>query len=109
VVVLDIVTKIAQNPIAIAKMSFQKNDRRWIESPGLRPSENAIKFLPLPRGEGRGEGERRHIHPEIYFGNHSSCEDEKDDADGANASPTFNHTESGVSLGIALVYPNNEA
>jgi hypothetical protein len=57
--------------IAIAKMSFRKDDRRWIESPGPRTSENAIKFLLLPKGEGRGEGERRHIYPEIYFGYHS--------------------------------------
>jgi hypothetical protein len=52
-------------------MSFRKDDQRWMESQGLRISENAIKFLPLPKGEGRGEGERRHIYPEIYFGYHS--------------------------------------
>jgi rhamnosyltransferase len=33
---------------------------RWIESPGSEPAESMKKFHPLPGGEGRGEGERKH-------------------------------------------------
>jgi len=30
------------------------NSLRWIESCGVAPSENVLKVLPLPGGEGRG-------------------------------------------------------
>jgi hypothetical protein len=36
------------------------NSLRWIKSIGSGASEIAIKFHPLPGGEGRGEGERKH-------------------------------------------------
>ncbi len=35
------------------------NSDRWIESMGAEFSEVVMKFLPLPGGEGRGEGERK--------------------------------------------------
>ena len=34
---------------------------------GQQTSERAKKFLPLPEGEGRGEGERASIIPVILF------------------------------------------
>jgi len=33
---------------------------RWIKSMSVEPSEDVTKFLPLPGGEGRGEGERKY-------------------------------------------------
>ena len=33
---------------------------RWIKFQANKLSESATKFLPLPGGEGRGEGERKH-------------------------------------------------
>ena len=33
--------------------------QRWIKSPFIGDSAKSLKFLPLPGGEGRGEGERR--------------------------------------------------
>jgi len=35
------------------------NSNRWIESMSAEFSEDVTKFLPLPGGEGRGEGERK--------------------------------------------------
>jgi hypothetical protein len=36
------------------------NSLRWIESKSMKKSTSQTKFLPLPGGEGRGEGERKH-------------------------------------------------
>ena len=49
---------------------------RWIESQTHEIPESGIQFLPLPKGEGWGEGEGDVIHncashPEIYLGNSS--------------------------------------
>jgi len=35
------------------------NSMRWIESTVILPSPRVMKFLPLPGGEGWGEGERK--------------------------------------------------
>src|SRR6185437_300499 len=59
---------------------------RWIESQIERSSGSATKFPPLPGGEGRGEGERKHTNenwvenlcslrsllfkPSFFFSNH---------------------------------------
>jgi hypothetical protein len=36
------------------------NSLRWIESKSVEKPTSPTKFLPLPGGEGRGEGERKH-------------------------------------------------
>jgi len=48
------------------------NFLRWIESDGAESSEDATKFLPLPGGEGRGEGERKHNYTRIFRTNRGS-------------------------------------
>ncbi len=61
--------------MAIAKIDFRIT-LRWINSNDMRASENTTQFPPLPKGEGRGEGEGDVMpncasYREIYFGNHS--------------------------------------
>ena len=46
---------------------------RWIESMDAELSEDATKFLPLPGGEGRGEGERKCKNSSLTPGSASAC------------------------------------
>ena len=42
------------------------DSNRWIESVSSQLSEDVTKFHPLPGGEGRGEGERKHNYTRIF-------------------------------------------
>jgi hypothetical protein len=46
--------------------SDAKESNRWIESTDFEPFENSTKFLPLPWGVGRGEGEGSTIQNPIF-------------------------------------------
>src|SRR3569833_624024 len=50
----------ALKSVVIFAKKYQKNLEHWTESRISRPFESPTKFLPLPGGEGRGEGERKH-------------------------------------------------
>ena len=54
--------------IAIAKIDFRTKSisARCKEYKILRNSESVTQFLPLPKGEGRGEGERSVQRPHAY-------------------------------------------
>jgi hypothetical protein len=50
----------AENPSRHRGGKKPTNFLRWIESKIVGKSANPTKFHPLPGGEGRGEGERKH-------------------------------------------------
>jgi hypothetical protein len=49
-----------QNPASKSSGLKPVNFLSWIESKGVEKLTSQTKFLPLPGGEGRGEGERKH-------------------------------------------------